>query len=111
MKLPGDGSSRDDEDDGIIDFDDLDQKPRVVHQPEPVLTAALRKKTPGTVKVIFLVDERGRVEKPLVVASTDSAFEAPTLAAVRQWRFEPGKSRGKPVKFRMRIPISFPKSG
>jgi protein TonB len=44
-----------------------------------------------------------------VQQSTDPVFERPALAAVKQWRFEPGKRNGKPVRFRMRVPITFPK--
>jgi protein TonB len=36
-------------------------------------------------------------------------FEAPALKAVKQWKFEPGKKNGKAVRFRMRVPITFPK--
>ena len=34
-------------------------------------------------------------------------FEAAALAAIRQWKFEPGKRAGKPVRFRMRQPFTF----
>jgi protein TonB len=43
-----------------------------------------------------------------VQSSSDPVFEAPSLAAVKQWKFEPGKRNGKPVRFRMRVPITFP---
>ena len=35
--------------------------------------------------------------------------ERPALAAVKKWKFEPGKKGGEPVRFRMRVPITFPK--
>lgn len=94
--------------DSLFSLADLDQKPRVVHQPGPVLDAATRRKAPGTVHILFVVDEQGRVENPVVQKSTDPVFERPALAAVRQWRFEPGKRNGKPVRFRMRVPVTFP---
>ena len=95
--------------DDLFSLADLDQKPRVVHQPGPVLDAAARRKAPGTVHILFVVDEQGRVENPVVQKSTDPVFERPALASVRQWRFEPGKRNGKPVRFRMRVPVTFPK--
>jgi len=61
------------------------------------------------VHVIFTVDESGRVETALVQRSTDSLFDNAALAAVKQWKFEPGTSQGQPVRFRMRVPITFPK--
>ncbi len=94
----------------IVSIADLDQKPRAVYQPSPAMSAQLRKKAPGTVYIIFLVDERGRVENPIIQSSSDPIFEKPALSAVKQWKFEPGKRAGKPVKFRMRVPVTFPKS-
>jgi protein TonB len=93
----------------LFSMADLDQAPRTIYQPGPVLTAELRRKAPGTVNIIFIVDERGRTESPIVQSSSDPIFEAPALAAVKQWKFEPGKRNGQPVRFRMRVPISFPK--
>lgn len=93
----------------LFSIADLDQRPRAVYQASPAMSAELRRKAPGTVYIIFIVDERGRVENPQIQDSTDPAFERPALNAVRQWRFEPGKRSGKPVRFRMRVPITFPK--
>jgi protein TonB len=95
--------------DDIFSMADLDQKPRIIYQPGPSVSGAVRQKTPGKVEIIFIVDKRGRVENPIVRKSSDPIFEKPALAAVRQWKFEPGKRNGKPVPFRMRVPITFPK--
>jgi len=92
----------------MFSADDLDQKPRVIYQPSPVLDAKLRKHTPGKVLIIFDVDPSGRVVDPKVQTSTDPALERPALAAVKQWKFESGKRKGKAVRFRMRVPITFP---
>lgn len=110
IKLPtgADGASGESTD-AIFQMADLDQKPRVIYQPSPSLSRDVRKKAPGTVYVIFVVDTRGRVETPMVQSSSDPVFEAPALSAVKQWKFEPAKRNGEPVKFRMRVPITFPK--
>lgn len=92
----------------LFALSDLDQRPRVVWQPGPVLDAQLRKKAPGTVHILFVVDQQGRVENPIVQSSTDPVFVGPALAAVKQWKFEPGKRNGQAVRFRMRVPITFP---
>ena len=68
----------------------------------------MRKKLPGSVSVLFIVDQQGRVENPIVQKSTDPVFEKSALNAVKQWKFEPGKRKGQPVRFRMRVPITFP---
>lgn len=95
--------------DALFSISDLDQKPRVLYQPAPPIDKRVREKAPGTVYVAFVVDERGRVESPLIQKSSDPIFERPAISAVKQWKFEPGKRNGEPVKFRMRVPISFPK--
>jgi protein TonB len=95
--------------DALFSVADLDQTPRVIYQPGPMLTRELRKKAPGTVYIIFVVDQEGRVENPMVQKSSDPIFEKPALNAVKQWKFEPGKRNGKPVRFRMRVPFTFPK--
>lgn len=97
-----------DEVDALFSLAELDQKPRVVYQPGPVLDAKTRKHVPGTVYVLFIVDQQGRVQNPLVQKSTDPIFERPALTAVKQWKFEPGKRNGQAVRFRMRVPITFP---
>ncbi len=96
--------------DELFNMADLDQKPRPVFQPSPNLSPKLRRRTPGTVYVIFIVDESGRVVQPRVQRSSDPIFERPALNAIKRWRFEPGKRGGEPVRFRMRVPITFPKS-
>ena len=94
----------------LFSMSDLDQKPRAIYQTSPQIGSKLRKAAPATVYVLFVVDQRGRVENPIVQSSTDPQFEAPALSAVKQWRFEPGKRNGQAVKFRMRVPITFPKN-
>lgn len=89
---------------------DLDEKPRCIYQPSPALSSKLRKAGGGTVYVIFIVDERGRVESPKIQRTPDPLFEKPALAAVGKWKFEPGRRNGKPVRFKMRVPITFPAS-
>lgn len=96
--------------DSLFSLSDLDQKPRVVFQANPILDSKLRRRTPANVNVVFVVDEQGRVQEPKVWKSSDSAFDNAALAAVKQWKFEPGKRNGKSVRFRMRVTVSFPDS-
>jgi protein TonB len=109
LNLAGAGGSSGDVD-TLFSLSDLDKKPRIIYQPSPSLTPQVRQKAPGTVHIIFMVDQSGKVENPIVQNSTDPVFEAPALAAIKQWRFEPGNRNGQPVKFRMRVPIIFPKA-
>lgn len=94
--------------DEIFSMADLDQKPRVVYQPAPQYPSELKgKNLQGTVHIIFIVDKNGRVQEPKVQKSSHPAFEKPAVQALAKWRFEPGKSGGKPVRFKMRVPITF----
>jgi protein TonB len=95
--------------DALFSISDLDQKPRVIYQPGPTLNKELRKKLPGRVYIVFVVDQRGRVENPIVQKASDPVFEKPALSCVKKWKFEPGKRNGTAVRFRMRVPITFPK--
>lgn len=95
--------------DDVFSMAELDQKPRPVYQAGPKMTKQLRRKTPATVYIICVVDEKGRVKTPKVQKSTDSSFNKSALAAVKQWKFEPGKRGGKTVSSRIRIPMTFPK--
>ena len=108
VKLNTFGSDNEDMD-KLFSISELDQKPRIVYQPAPLLDNIIRKKAPGTVYIVFIVNQRGRVESPVVQKSTDPIFEKAALKAVEKWKFEPGKRNGEPVRFRMRVPITFPK--
>ena len=86
----------------------LDKPPRARVQASPVYPFKEKYEgINGSVEVEFIVDETGAVVNPRVVSSTHRAFEEPTLRAVEQWRFVPGRSQGKVVSFRMRVPVLF----
>ncbi len=109
VKLPGFEGEGGGANDSLFAIHDLDQKPRVLYQPSPNLDRKVREAGRGTVHVIFIVDKRGRVQDPQVQRTDNSVFSAAALAAVKRWKFEPGKRGGEPVRFRMRVPITFGK--
>jgi len=86
----------------------LDNPPRTRFQKEPIYPNPMKTAgITGTVWVEFVVDENGRVHDVHVVKSTNRGFDDATIAAVSAWKFEPGKRKGLPVRFRMSIPIVF----
>ena len=94
--------------DKAFGMDDIDQKPRVIAQTPPAYPSELRgKKLGGVVQVVFIVTTSGHVAKVRVERSSNPAFEAPALVAVRQWKFEPAVKGGARVACRMRVPIRF----
>jgi protein TonB len=94
--------------DELVSMSDLDQRPRAIHQPGPLIDAEVRKAGGGTVHILFIVDPNGRVESPIVQKQLHPALDKAALAAVKQWKFEPGRRNGEVVRFRMRVPITFP---
>ncbi|MCA9641327.1 MAG: energy transducer TonB [Myxococcales bacterium] len=53
----------------------------------------------GWVCLEFTVTSDGTVAKPRVLASApEGYFEAPALAAVRQWRYRPFREGGKSIQ-------------
>jgi protein TonB len=94
----------------IFSLSDLDQKPRAVFKPMPIIPkneVNKRGYQGGTVYVLFIVNEQGRTENLKIQKSFNTKFNNSALAAVKKWKFEPGKRKGKPVKFRMRVPITY----
>ena len=92
--------------DQAFSLSEIDQKPRVISQAPPVCPAVMRK-TEGSVYVMFVVDQAGRVSNPRVEKSSHPEFEKPALEAVKQWKFEPAIKAGQRVACKMRIPIRF----
>lgn len=61
----------------------------------------------GRVIVQFVVDESGNVMDPQVVRGIGAGCDEEAVRAVKQAKFKPGKQRGKPVKVKMSLPITF----
>lgn len=61
----------------------------------------------GRVIVQFVVNEQGLVEDPVVVRGIGAGCDEEAIRAVQSARFTPGKQRGKNVKVKMSLPITF----
>jgi len=86
----------------------LDNPPSARFRAAPVYPfEAKREGLRGEVLVEFTVNERGEVLSPRVVSSSSPVFEQATLRAVSKWIFEPGRKDGRPVRFRMSVPVIF----
>ncbi len=86
----------------------LDNPPNARYRASPAYPfEARRTGLAGEVVVEFVVNERGEVVAPRVVRSSASVFDEPTLRAVARWKFEPGRKDGRPVSFRMSVPVVF----
>ena len=86
----------------------LDRIPRATVRQPPSYPAAMQQSgISGTVTVEFDVDTAGRVVRAVAVHCSHREFADPAVRAVLQWRFEPGRRHGRPVPFRMAVPIEF----
>ncbi len=61
----------------------------------------------GRVIVQFVVDEEGSVVDPQVVRGIGAGCDEEAIRAVQQAKFKPGQQRGKAVKVKMSLPITF----
>ena len=61
----------------------------------------------GRVTIQFVVDEQGDVTNAEVLRGIGAGCDEEALRAVMASKFEPGKQRGKPVKVRMSLPVTF----
>lgn len=86
----------------------LDRAPVPRVQIAPIYPFDLRRAgTEGEAVVEFIVDPVGNVIAAYPVRSTNPAFEAAAVAAVLQWKFQPGMKGGKAVNAKLRVPIVF----
>ena len=108
FRPPGLGESVDPVGAPVVSSIDLDGAPRARVQGSPAYPPEARQAgLTGEVVVEFTVDESGAVLDPRTVRSTSRVFDDPALRAVARWRFEPGLRNGRPVRFRMAVPIVF----
>ena len=92
----------------VFELSDLDSKPVLVGPIRPRHPAGLLKqKVSGSVVLLFVVNDQGRVEEPRVENSSRPEFEKPALEAVRRWKFRPGKREGAAVSVYVRQQIQF----
>lgn len=92
----------------VFELSEVDKAPSPTLQVAPRYPADLqRQKVEGTVVLVFVLDERGRVKEAKAESSSHPSFERPAIDAVRQWMFEPAVKDGKPVRARLRQPIRF----
>ncbi len=79
----------------IVPLSAADQAPKAISQVAPVYPFdSLRVGIEGAVLVSFNINSQGKVDKAVVVSSTDRAFEGPALSAVKRWNFTPATKGG-----------------
>ncbi len=74
-----------------------------LHYPEIARKAGIE----GRVVVQFIIDEEGNVIDPVVVRGIGGGCDEAAIEAVKQVKFTPGRQRGRAVKVRYSMPITF----
>jgi TonB family protein len=77
------------------------REPRIAHRVEPVFPAGRR----GSAIVEVTIGHDGTVEDVRTLRA-DVGFEAPAIAAVRQWRYEPTIVDGRPIRVLATVSLS-----
>jgi protein TonB len=95
--------------DAPIPTDRVEHPPVIIARVLPVYPRAARARgLEGRVVLRAVVGRDGRVEEAITVAESAAMFDAAAVAALRQWRFQPGRDRdGKPVRVLIEVPIRF----
>ena len=84
------------------------EPPQLVERGEAVYPVeAERAGLDGTVTLELIVDVEGRVAEATVLASAGHGFDEAALAAVRRFRFTPGRADGKPVPVKVTYRYAF----
>ncbi|MDP3071837.1 MAG: energy transducer TonB [Opitutaceae bacterium] len=92
----------------VFDVSKLDQVPVPRFQARPQYPFELRRRgVAGEVIVDFVVDVNGDVRNPYALRATHPGFGPAAVAAVAQWKFEPGRKGGRDVNTHMQVPIVF----
>jgi protein TonB len=82
--------------------------PRLIKEVKPGYTKdALRQMMQGTVVLEVVVMKDGCPSQIRVVKSLDRGLDEEAMAAVAQWRFEPGRLAGAPVDVLVTIMLDF----
>lgn len=86
----------------------FDEPPAPVKTVAPEYPAQLKRDgVSGVVSLSVTITEEGKVSEAKVVKSSHPEFDAPAVAAVKEWRFKPAKKDGKPVALTIRLPVQF----
>jgi len=96
---------------GTANFSSLsasDQPPRAISQFTPAYPYEMLKiESEGAVLVSFNITAQGDVTNATVISSTKRIFEAPTLHAIKQWKFTPGMKDGVAIGTPMTQLVTF----
>lgn len=85
--------------------------PRKVHAPNPAFPEAQRghpERPPVQLIVQTIIDQQGVPQSPRILKMTgEPVFVLASLAALREWRFEPARCKGEPIETYYNLALNF----
>src|SRR5262249_20407462 len=83
-------------------------RPKAIYHPEPEFSdEARREHYQGVVVLLIVVGVDGRAHDIRTLHALGMGLDETAIAAVRTWRFEPGKKDGRPVPVEMEVDVDF----
>jgi TonB family protein len=87
---------------------DATAEPVPIARPAPYYPLAMRRmNVEGEVLLEFVVGVQGNTREIKVIRSTRREFDAPAIAAVERWTFQPGRENFRVIEKRLQVPIQF----
>lgn len=90
------------------EFQKPDTPPVPVKTPPPQYPSALKREgVAGIVTVAIVVDEKGVVTSATINKSSNPEFEAPSIEAVKKWKFKPATKDNQAIASKVIVPLHF----
>ena len=88
---------------------ECDVLPKFISGAAPIYPISrLRLRQPGYAEIRFTVDETGHTRDFQVLKTNYPYFASHAIAAMREWRFQPGTKHGRPVScHNNRVPFTY----
>jgi len=95
--------------DEVVSAETVAKQPVLIHRVLPDYPVEARaKKVEGQVLLRAIIDRDGRIEDNVIVLRSLPPLDEAAIAALRQWRFTPGRDReGNAVRVRVDVPLRF----
>jgi len=93
---------------GVHKIGDSEDAPRLIKKVDPIYPIEARKAlVQGVVVLEVTTDEEGNIVNVAVLNSESSLLNQASIDAVKQWKYEPMMSKGKPVRLSFNVTLTF----
>lgn len=93
---------------GVLRLGDSVERPKIVKKVDPIYPDEAKKAfVQGVVILEVTTDEEGNVAEVKVIKSDSSLLNQASIDAVKQWKYEPMMSKGKPARLSFKVTLTF----